>query len=59
MEFTDTNISESVLVDFETKMEKERAHSEAHLAEIQDAFTNEIIRVEMKFMTAALEESEK
>jgi hypothetical protein len=54
--------SETVLIDFETEIEKEREQTETRLTEIQQTFMDEISRMKTEFneqMTQAINASEK
>jgi hypothetical protein len=56
-----TEPSDSVLIDFETEIEKERTQTEKRLTELQQAFTDEISRMKTAFtenMTQAINASE-
>jgi hypothetical protein len=53
-------MSESILIDFDTEMEKERAHTEARLVAMQqDAFNKAINTVVQRECMATIEKTEK
>jgi hypothetical protein len=52
-------MSESVLIDFDTEMEKERAHTEACLAAMQQDAFNKVINTVMMECMATIDKTEK